>query len=51
MNYFNRQIDNTLVQWCNDKRHKPLMLRGADVAADLQSAAIVKLGFVIPSLI
>jgi len=29
MSYFNRQIDNALLQWCNDKRHKPLMLRGA----------------------
>ena len=29
MNYFNRKIDHALIEWRNDKRHKPLMLRGA----------------------
>ena len=25
----NRKIDNTLVEWKNDPRHKPLLMRGA----------------------
>jgi len=29
MDYFNRKIDRALQQWCSEKRHKPLMLRGA----------------------
>ena len=29
MSYFNRHIDSILLQWRNDKHHKPLMLRGA----------------------
>ena len=29
MNYFNRKIDYALLNWSNDKRRKPLMLRGA----------------------
>ncbi|MCL2073659.1 MAG: AAA family ATPase [Marinilabiliaceae bacterium] len=29
MDYFNRKIDNALRQWSLEKRHKPLMLRGA----------------------
>ena len=29
MSYFNRKIDSALLQWSNDKHHKPLMLRGA----------------------
>jgi predicted AAA+ superfamily ATPase len=29
MNYFKRKIDGTLLEWKNDKRRKPLMLRGA----------------------
>jgi predicted AAA+ superfamily ATPase len=29
MEYFNRKIDSDLQQWRNEKRHKPLMLRGA----------------------
>jgi len=29
MDYFNRHIDNVLQQWSCEKRHKPLMLRGA----------------------
>ena len=29
MGYFNRNIDNALRQWSNEKRRKPLMLRGA----------------------
>ena len=27
--YLNRKIDNTLVEWKNDPRHKPLLMRGA----------------------
>jgi len=29
MSYFTRKIDNALLQWSNEKYHKPLMLRGA----------------------
>ena len=29
MDYFNRKIDNALLNWSQEKRHKPLMLRGA----------------------
>jgi len=29
MNYFKRKIDHDLLQWSNEKRRKPLMLRGA----------------------
>ena len=29
MGYFNRKIDSSLQQWSNEKRRKPLMLRGA----------------------
>ncbi|MDR2511013.1 MAG: AAA family ATPase, partial [Bacteroidales bacterium] len=29
MNYFKRKIDYALLEWKNEKRHKPLMLRGA----------------------
>ena len=29
MNYFNRKIDLSLLQWSNEKNRKPLMLRGA----------------------
>jgi len=29
MSYFNRKIDHALQQWSNEKRRKPLMLRGA----------------------
>ena len=29
MDYFNRKIDLALQQWSCEKRHKPLMLRGA----------------------
>jgi len=29
MGYFSRKIDDALFEWSNDKRHKPLMLRGA----------------------
>ena len=29
MNYINRKIDNALLEWSQEKRHKPLMLRGA----------------------
>lgn len=29
MNYFNRKIDSALHEWSNEKRRKPLMLRGA----------------------
>ena len=27
--YLNRKIDSTLVEWKNDPRHKPLLMRGA----------------------
>jgi predicted AAA+ superfamily ATPase len=29
MDYFKRKIDHALLEWKNDRRHKPLMLRGA----------------------
>jgi len=29
MNYFNRKIDDSLLEWSKEKRRKPLMLRGA----------------------
>ncbi|GHT07167.1 ATPase [Bacteroidia bacterium] len=29
MDYFKRKIDYALLEWKNDRRHKPLMLRGA----------------------
>ena len=42
VNYFNRHIDNQLLEWKDSKRRKPLLLRGARQVG--KSSAVRELG-------
>ena len=49
MNYFNRHIDNQLLAWKDNKRRKPLLLRGARQVG--KSSAVRELGKLFSSFV